>query len=95
MDGLSQDPTTGTETGEITLFHDQTSNIYDYYWDISVQQETTGATPNVDLLDDANNDGSVNCSDQPYVNVDPGNVILVSDPSQDPTGNADAAHLRK
>ena len=65
----------------------------DYYWDISVQQETTGATPNVDLLDDANNDGSVNCSDQPYVNVDPGNVILVSDPSQDPTGNADSAHL--
>ncbi|HEV2969825.1 MAG TPA: protein-arginine deiminase family protein [Pirellulales bacterium] len=83
LNPLNQDPTTGTETATITLLHDQNSNGFQYHWDISVQAETQPVPkPN---LDDS--------TAQALSNIDPGTVILTSDPSQDPTGNADSAHL--
>jgi hypothetical protein len=58
---------------------------------VTPQDNNPKSLPTVSLLDDANNDGTVNASDKPLVNSDPGKVIFVSD---DSTGtNANADHL--
>ncbi len=47
--------------------------------------------PTICLLDDANNDGTINSADEPVKDTGTGRVVLVSDPSSPPI--ADSIHL--
>ena len=49
--------------------------------------------PQIDLLDDANNDGVINSADEPVKDIGTGAIVLLSDDSTDSSSNADADHL--